>query len=161
MFRIILAMSFPKQKILTYLDSVSEEVSMHVAKCAMYQDTLGRYNHWIHELAIWISDGNQMTCKPGDKKLKPHDYENTIFGFLGDSVTDAEINLHKLQRYNSKFGSESYPYVEVDDSMVDRMYRLSRALIKAIVPVMSSRNDFRVAQIETKLHEALDPECLK
>lgn len=160
MFRIIVAMSSTRQKLLSYLDGVSKEVALHIAKCAMYQDSLGRYNHWIHELAIWISDGNDMTCKPGNKKLKPRDYEDTIFGFLGDGVADARTNLHELQRYNKRYESESYPYIEVDADMVDRMYRASRSVVRAFVPLMASTNDLELKQIEQKLHQALDKECL-
>lgn len=161
MFRVVLAMSASRQKIIGYLDGASKEVALHVAKCAMYQDTLGRYNHWIHELAIWISDGNDMTCKPGSKKLRVRDYEDTIFGFLGDGVSDAKTNLHELQRYNRKFDTESYPYVEVTGDMINRMYRASRAVVTTFAPLMASRNDLELEQIEDKLHEALDPECLK
>lgn len=160
MFRVILAMSAPRQKIIGYLDGASKEVAMHVAKCAMYQDTLGRYNHWIHELAIWISDGNDMTCKPGNRKLRARDYEDTIFGYLGDGVSDAKTNLHELQRYNRKFEAESYPEVQVDDDMIDRMYRASRAVTQTFAPLMTSKNDLELKQIENKLHEALDKECL-
>lgn len=161
MFRIILGMSQQRKKIINYLDGVSKEVAMHIAKCVMYGNSLGRYDHWIHELAIWISDGNDMVCKPNDKKLKSEDYEDSIFGFLGDARSDAKVNLHELQRYNKKFEDESYPYVEDDDEMIDRMFNASQLIIRKLVPIMSVKNNLDRRDIEGLIHDALDDICLK
>ena len=150
-------MSTHRSAIIEFLDGWSKDVALHLAKCAMYQDSLGRYNHWVHELASWIVDGANMTCKPNDRKLKPNEYEDTIFKYFGTAVSDAERNLRELQRYNKKYGSESYPYVEIDDAMVNKMFDASQALMENIIPLMASKNKFKMRDMETYIHDAIDP----
>ena len=145
------------------MESWGELIEEHLSKCAMYGDTLsgGKYNHWIEdELATYLSDTNDATFKPKGSKLKPHDYESLLFGGLGDDRTDARICLHNLQAYNRK-QKESYPYVTVDDDMIDKMYRASQAIINKFVPILSTKNSLSKKDIESILHNILDPICLK
>ena len=160
MFRVILAMSNKRKDVIDFLDSLSKDVMFHIAKCSMYGDSLGRYNHWVRELSIWISDANDKTCKPKGKKLTPREYADTIFDKLGTSEADARVNLHTLQRYNSRFGDEAYPFVPVDDDMISRMYTASKAVISQFSNLLSTQNDLDQHDIEQELHKVLDPKCL-
>lgn len=157
----IQAMSLDKHKLINKLDSWSEEITEHVAKCVMYGTTLGesKYNHWIeHEIATWICDANDFTCKHNNKKLKPRDYEDHLFGYLGDSIAEARANLHGLQLHNKKF-YESYPYIEVDDDMIRKMFDASQQILAQFVPILSSKNSLTKDDIQSILHNILDPIC--
>ena len=160
MFRIILGMSEQRKRVLTFLDGLADRIVEHVAKCAMYQNSLGRYDHWVHELAVWFADANDKTCKPNNKKLSVQEYKDTILDGLGTSSADARINLHELQHYNKKYEDESYPYVEVDEDMIERMYKASQAVIGKIAPLLASKNNLDRPDIELMLHETLDTICL-
>lgn len=159
----ISAMATEQKKLIKQLESWEEIVTEHIAKCVMYGDSLGidKYNHWVeHEIATWLSDANDILVKPFNKKLKPHDYQSTLFAGLGDDKVDARVALHELQRRNNK-STEPYPYVEVDDKMIEKMFEVSGLIVKTFVPILSDTNSLSKKDIETKLHEVLDPICLK
>ena len=157
----IRAMSIEKNKLEKRMEAWSELIAEHLAKCAMYGDSLGegKYNHWIeHELATWISDTNDAICKHNNKKLKPKQYEEMLFGWLGNSRVDARVNLHELQRYN-KSTSDPYPDVPVDDAMIDRMYKISKLVVQRFVPILATRNSLTKQDVESILHNIIDPVC--
>ena len=150
-----------RNKLLVRLDAWGEEVAEHLAKCAMYGDSLGqgKYDHWIKdELATWISDANEAICKHNNGKLKPKQYEDTLFGFLGDSYVEARMNLHALQSRNKRY-SDAYPFKQVDSAMIERMYSISNAVIAKFVPLLSSKNTFTKDDVEILLHSVIDPVC--
>lgn len=157
----IRAMSIEKSKLEKRMEAWSVLIAEHLAKCAMYGDSLGqgKYNHWVeHELATWLSDTNEIVCKHNNKKLKPRQYEEQLFGWLGNSRADARVNLHELQRKN-RSSSEPYPEVEVDDKMIEGMYQISQAVIERFVPLLATRNSLTKQDIESILHNIMDPIC--
>lgn len=154
-------MAEPKDKIKKKMDARSDKITEHLAKCAMYGDSLGegKYNHWIeHELANWISEINDLVSKPDGKKLKLRFYEDILFGGLGDSRADAKANLTDLEIYNSRTANP-YPKVDIDDEMIDRMFKISEAMISKIAPILSTKNSFDKADFEVLLHSIMDPIC--
>jgi hypothetical protein len=160
-FIYICAMAEPKGKIKKKMKARSDKLVEHIAKCAMYGDTLGesKYNHWIeHEIANWISEINELVSKPDNKKLKPKFYENILFGGLGDDLSHAKANLTDLQIYNSR-KSNPYPEVKIDSAMINRMYVISQQMFGKIVPILSTKNNFSKKDIEQILHNILDPVC--
>lgn len=160
-FVYICAMAEPKDKIKKKMKTRSDKIVEHLAKCAMYGDSLGpgKYNHWIeHELATWISEINELVSKPDGKKLKLKFYQDILFGALGDSRADAKANLTDLQIYNSR-KSNPYPKVEIDDDMVDRMCIISENMLGKIAPILSTKNNFNKRDIEQLLHNLIDPSC--
>lgn len=157
----IKGMAIDRSKLITRMEAWDQEIVEHLAKCAMYGETLGygKYNHWIEdELATWLSDTNDAICKHNKGKLKPKQYESILFASLGDSRVDARINLHELQRYNKK-KTNSYPEVPVDDKMVERMYLISERVKEEFVPLLASINNLSKEDIEEKLHSIIDPIC--
>jgi len=159
----IYAMSTERKKFIKQLESWEEELTEHIAKCVMYGDSLGvnKYNHWIeHEIATWLNDANDTLVKPSNKKLKPRDYASTLFAGLGTDRVDARVVLHDLQRMNHK-SAEPYPDVDVDSAMIERMFQASNSIVKTFLPILSSVNSLSKEDIERKLHEVLDPICLK
>ena len=68
----IKGMSVKKSSLEDKMAQFGKQIEMHIAKCAMYGDSLefGKYDHWISEIANWISDINQIYVKPSNKKLK-------------------------------------------------------------------------------------------
>lgn len=150
-----------KDKIKDKMIARSDKITEHLAKCAMYGDSLGssKYNHWVeHELANWISEINELICKPDNKKLKSKFYENLLFGGLGDDLSDAKANLTDLQLYNGK-KPNPYPFVDIDEDMVRRMYQISQEMFGKIVPILSTKNSYNTKDIEVILHHILDPVC--
>ena len=157
----ILAMAMDKSRLEKRMDAWSDVIAQHLAKCAMYGDTLpgDKYNHWIEdEIATYIRDTNDIVCKHNKRKLKPKQYEDKLFGWLSNDAAEARSNLHDLQIHNKK-SSQPYPYVEVDDVMVERMRKISEQVIKVFVPLLASVNSATKYEIETKLHEIIDPVC--
>ena len=43
--------------------------------------------------------------------------------------------------------------------MVNRMYQVTQAMLGKIVPILSSKNRFTKKDIESLLHNILDPVC--
>lgn len=147
-----------KQKMLSWGALIEE----HVCKCVMYGDSLpgDKYNHWIEdELATWLSDCNDVTFKPSNKKLKSAEYDKLLFGGLGDELSDARICLHNLQVHNSKHRN-AYPFRQVDDEMVHKLYVLTAELREKFLPILSTRNSLSKRNIAALLHDILDPICL-
>ena len=160
-FIYIQAMSIAQSDLVAKIRARRVKVAEHLEKCAMYGDMLGegKYNHWIeHELATWISEINELTTKPSGKKLKPEAYSELLFGLLGDERADSHSALIDLQLYNSK-KKEQYPYIEIDNKMVNRMYRVTQEMLGKVVPILSSKNRFTKKDIENLLHNLLDPIC--
>ena len=157
----IQAMSLDQRDIIDKMRARRKKIAEHLAKCAMYGDSLGpgKYNHWIeHELATWISEINEITCKPKGKKLKASKYADNLFGLLGDDKADSRSALIDLQLYNSTKKNQ-YPEVKIDDDMVDRMFAVSKQMLGKVVPLLSVKNDFSKQDIENLLHSLLDPIC--
>lgn len=160
-FIYIQAMSIAQSDLINKIKARRQKVAEHLEKCAMYGDTLGegKYNHWIeHELATWISEINELTTKPSGKKLKPEAYSELLFGLLGNERSDSRSALIDLQLYNSK-KKDQYPYIEIDNKMVNRMYKITQDMLGKIVPLLSSKNRFTKKDIESLLHSMLDPVC--
>lgn len=157
----IFAMATSKDKLEQRMESWSELIAEHLSKCAMYGDTLpnNKYNHWIEdELATWISDINDTVCKHNKKKLKARQYEDGLFGWLSDSPVEARANLHHQQILNRN-AARSYPDVEVDINMIDRMTTISTAVLRVFVPMLASKNTLSKKDIEAELHKLIDPVC--
>ena len=157
----IFAMAMGKARLEKRMDAWSDLIAEHLSKCAMYGDTLpgDKYNHWIEdEIATYISDTNDIVCKHNKRKLKVKQYENRLFGWLSDEAAEAKSNLHNLQIQNKK-ALESYPYVEVDEAMIERMRKISGQVVSTFVPILSSINNITKDEIEDKLHHIIDPVC--
>jgi hypothetical protein len=151
-----------RKKLISTLDAYDELIVEHLAKCAMYCNSLpgDKYNHWIEdELATWLSDVNDSVCKQNNGKLKKKQYAEGLFGGLGNSEVDARINLRLLQEHNKK-AKDPYPYVEIDEAMISRMHIISEQVIQKFVPILASRNTIDKDDIAFMLHRIIDPVCL-
>ena len=159
-FVYIKAMSLSQSDIIHKMKGRRDKVAEHLSKCAMYGDALGlnKYNHWIRELATWISDINEIVSKPKGKKLKAKQYSENLFGLLGDERADSRSALVDLQLYNSR-KSNPYPEIEIDDAMIERMLLITEDMHGKVVPLLSVRNNFNRNDIESLLHNILDPIC--
>lgn len=157
----IFGMSVEKAKLMKRMDAWSDHIALHLSKCAMYGDTLPgeKYDHWIEELSVWLFSANDMTCKPNNKKLKPAQYESLLFGWLSDETAEARSNLHDLQMHNSKYNENSYPYIKVDNAMIERMRKISADVLKVFVPILASKNNLTLEDTRNKLHAIIDPVC--
>lgn len=157
----IFGMAIEKNKLMKRMDAWSDNIAIHLSKCAMYGNTLpgDKYDHWIEELAVWIFSANDMTCKPNNKKLKPAQYESMLFGWLSGEAAEARGNLHDLQIHNKKYNETSYPYIQVDDDMIERMRKISEGVLETFIPILASKNELTKADIQQKLHDIIDPVC--
>lgn len=157
----IFGMSVEKAKLMKRMDAWSDHIASHLSKCAMYCDTLPgeKYDHWIEELSVWLFSANDMTCKPNNKKLKPAQYESLLFGWLSDETAEARSNLHDLQMHNSKYNENSYPYIKVDNAMIERMRKISADVLKVFVSILASKNNLTLEDTRNKLHAIIDPVC--
>lgn len=156
----IKAMALSRAELIKIMESYSHEISQHVAKCSMYCDSLGngKYDHWISEIAGWISYINNIVCKFNKGKLKPQQYADTLFGGLSDDLNDAEAILHALQIHNGK-SVNPYPFREVDYNMSKRMVDCGKIIIETFVPILAVKNNLTSSSIKAILHDILDPIC--
>ena len=157
----ILGMALEKSKLNTRMELFGSKVAEHLAKCAMYGDSLpeNKYNYWIsHELATYISNINNTVCKHNNNKLKATQYETIFFGWLSKDAAEAEGNLCDLQAKNEE-ARNPYPYVPIDDDMIQRMTAISSAVIDKFVPLLSCINTITKQDIEQIPHHIIDPVC--
>ena len=156
----IQGMTLKKEKLLKRMDSYSTEIAFHLAKCVMYGDSLGngKYDHWISEISNWISSVNECICKHNNKKLKAHQYQNSLFADLGDSLTEAKMNLQDVQ-ISCKKSVNRYPYRELDKEMIDTMYIVSMEIMHTFSNLLATMNDTTQSDIDKMLHDILDDRC--
>lgn len=155
----VFCMSLPRGKVKDKIEAISDIVLAYVCKCVLYADITGDYNHWVEgELANWISMINDLTVKPGNKKLKEHDYDKFLLSGFGNDMADARINLNLF--YNDfRKSSEPYPEVNITNEMVVKMYNVTTKFHETIPKMLSQANNFTQQDIAVKLHDILDPIC--
>lgn len=118
----IFSMSYTRKKALDILYSYSDNINDHILKCIIYKDTKPNdVKHWIVEICSWLHRADNVTSKT---KLKPRDYEDTIFSAFGNSIVDARINLENFYDKFVKFSSTPYPKFEVTSSLVNDTFEV-------------------------------------
>jgi len=153
MFRYVYAMSMPRSTALERASFYAGSLMEHLIKIVVYHDIRAEYvNHWIGEISSWLSDAGSITVKPDGRKLKPSDYMDTIFGWIGDELNDYRSLLDKFQHDNKrgKFNYEdnrAYPAVETTDELCKELWDVCTNLVEQTLPMLCgsdscSRGDY-------------------
>lgn len=109
----ILAMAFPRKKILSRLNNYSEEINQHIMECVIYKDILpDTLNHWISEISSWMSIASNQKC---NSELKESDYIDSLFSDFGEDVDDAMANILHYWGWNHK--NKQYPDFEPTEEL--------------------------------------------
>ena len=145
----IFAMSMQRPIAIRELNGLSNTLAQHVCKISIYDDTLQCKDHWIHELADYISQANDITVKPKNNKLKLRDYENEFYGVLGETEKDANVFLNSFYRRNLR--SKQYPAVAITKEMCKRYIELSQFLINYCKALLSFNNELSLEDIENDI----------
>ena len=154
MFRLrrkIYGMAVNRSKAITELDSLSNQLCLHVAKCVIFENTLNCLGHWINEIAIWLNKANRIQCK---SKLKRKDYEDTLFGFFGNDAIDAENMLDYFDTWNVNHDYQ-YPKFDIDNDLIIKMERVADELKQMAIPILLSGNTLAVSEWYSKLESIL------
>lgn len=118
------------------LKSLAEPLLAHAMKLAIYEDSTGNQDHWISEIAEYLSIANDITIKPKSKKFNKSVYDQYLFGGFGDTVKDAAVNVRMFRLHNTKY-PEFYP----DKDMFARAYEVSRVIQELGSEYLTIRND--------------------
>ena len=148
-------MSMQRPIAIRELNGLSQTLAQHVCKLSIYDDTLNCKDHWIHELADYISQANDITVKPKNTKLKLRDYENEFYGVLGETEKDANVFLNSFYRRNTV--SKKYPVVDISDEMKKRYVELSLFLIDYCRSLLPYSNELSLEEIEEDIKNRRKP----
>lgn len=130
----IFGMSYPKSKALQILDANSKQLNAHLIKYVLYKDIRkDSKHHWINEMSAWLNSANRVTCK---SKLRERDYEDTLFGWFGTTIDDAEINLELFYNEYVKRSPKPYPEFEITPSIVNDLYDVYIQLKRIALPIL-------------------------
>ena len=161
MFRRIYAMSLPRSKALAHADAYSESLIEHVIKVIVYGNIRSDFvDHWIGEMSRWLYEAGKITVKPDGRKLRAKDYENTIFGWMGDQLNDYSNALSKFQHENKqgKFSyedKEPYPYVEPSVELASKLMTVCLNLINVAIPMLTSSATYSIGDYNKVLKDIL------
>ena len=146
------SMSTSRNRAIELASRYSTTLAEHVAKCVIYSNTTNNLEHWVGEISHKLSIVNQITLKPSGKKLIPKSYEDTIFDSMGTDKADVYILLEDLHYQYEK----TYPPFDVTDGLIDRLFRVFSEMKKAIIPILSSKNDFVDRNFRSLIYDILN-----
>lgn len=161
MFRYVYAMSIPRDKALARASFYSDSLIEHLIKIVVYHDVKSDFiSHWIGEISRWLYDAGSIIVKPDGKKLKPDDYMDTLFGWMGDDIDDYRSLLDKFQHDNKrgKFNYEdkkSYPPVETSPELCKELMAVCHCLIDSFISMLLSNESFSIGDYNTMLNKVL------
>lgn len=157
----IYGMSYDRSTAKMKIASLSNKVEEHILKCIIYGNSTNSYQGWVKELAAWISFVNDVTIKPGKKKLKRKDYEDTLFKCIGDDVADVRLSLLSFQmNFASDRSNEPYREFEIDEYLVKKAYKVLINFKSKIGEILPIRNDLETSEIASIIHSTIDKYCL-
>lgn len=153
----IYGMSVDRPKAISSLKEDAETLQIHILKCVVYGDTTHNFDYWIEiEIAQYLHMANSITLKPKATKGKPDMYLRTIFGYIGDSEVDANVDLERF-RMRIQQGKIDYPMYDITPDMVHTLYETYMLVIETILPILTSKNNMGKEDFYPILHKILDP----
>lgn len=141
------AMSLERSKALRRAGEYSQEMIEHIIKVLAYSDIRELdVDHWISEIAQWLSDTDNLTVKPKNSKLKKDDIMHTTFSSMGDELRDyeSELNLflhHNRRGYFNYENKESYPEFEITSDLVAMFKDCCTDIIDETITMLVDKQD--------------------
>lgn len=133
--RPIFGMSYTRSKAIEQIKGLSDPIERHLIKCIVYGDTTNDLYHWVHdEIAQYLHSIHTICVKPNNKKLKRTQYEDLIFGSFGNTRNDVKTSLLIFRAWNNR--TKQYPEFEVDEDMVDRLFKTVTNMKEKVIPIL-------------------------
>lgn len=136
------------------MESFSLIISEHIIKLVMYSAIQpNNIDGWIHTIANWIHQADDIKLKPNAKKPDKHMIESKLFRFMGDDIRDYERMLWAFQADNlsGKFNFENngpYPQFEIDDDASRSLMIACNLLLQKVTPLLIDKQDHTLAEYE-------------
>ena len=138
----IRAFSLPRKKAIEKLDGPSMKLDEHITKCVIYGEYQNEsFKHWSHEIATWLQscDGSNIS----GANLKVKDYQDSLFGHFGTTISDAYDNLNYFQannpdKHHSGSHSNPLPYFRINDDMVKCLYDCYNDIVDICIPILQA-----------------------
>ena len=149
----IFGMANPKKFVLDKLYSFTNQLSDHIIKCVVYQNSLTTDpEHWIHEIAVWLNASNKLRCK---SKMNWEDYQDTLFAAFGDELSDAEWQLEDFKRRKCKRSLGQYPDFEIDSTLITDLFTTYQKILNLSEPWLVSQQVHSVNEWKKELESIL------
>ena len=138
----IRAFALPRKKAINKLDSYSEQLDEHIIKCIIFGTYRPEsFDHWAHEVCTWIHSCDSANISGA--KLKPKDYEDSLFGYFGDTEQETRENLVQfisgnLYRNHKKDPKGALPYFKINDTMVNNLYNCYNDIKDTCIPILQT-----------------------
>ncbi len=154
----ILGMAYERPKGLSILRKNADTLSNHVLKCVAYGNSTGDLSHWVEdEIADYLRIANEVYLKPKSNKPKKSDFISTLFATFGDDARDAKCNLLQFLVDNRKRKfDKQYPIYDVTVELIQRLYTAYQNLIEAMIPILTTKNDYDKEDLIPIIYEAVD-----
>lgn len=155
----IRAMSFKRDRARKEAGIFADTMLEHVIKIIGYHDIRSEHvPHWIDEIAGWLYEVDDITVKPGAKKLKDDDIRDTTFGAMGDELSDYRRALAKFKHDNKqgKFNYEdkiAYPDLEITENLIRDLKNCCFDIIEVTTPMLIDKKDHSKEEYRAKLTE--------
>ena len=156
MKRYIRSMSFERRSAEKHVRSYQKVATDHIIEIVVYKNSSNDYNHWIDELSAWFVDINDtdLKIKRNPPKFKWHEYEEFVFGLLGQTTSDAKGALLSYKANNIK-----YPDFEIDRNLVLNLRGAASDLSDKMCGIWSTFRSHSISteEMNSELHSILDP----
>lgn len=147
MKRYIFAMSLEKDKAKHMIASFSITIMEHIIKLLIYSDIRkDDVDGWLNTIARCLHNADDITVKPHNKKLKSKDILSSLFGYMGDDLSDYRRTLYafKEDNRNGKFNFENkgpYPDFDVTPELYENLMYICYELIDKSMPLLTDKRE--------------------
>ena len=145
----VFAFAHPRKHVEERVASLQPKLHEHLLKILIYGNTSQNLNHWINELAEFVSIINDYEVKPNNKKLPSHRYEEILRKELGESLRDARANLGYFKATHT--GLNKYPSFTITPDLIQHVHEKREQFISAVVDIVSVSNDLTTDDIAEQL----------
>ena len=128
-------MAYSRGDVMPKIDSYTGMVKEHVMKCIVYENSTNDFNHWVNEIANFLSIINDFRIKTKTGKLKYEDYLNNGFYNHGNDYRDMNVGLRDFS-YNKK-----YPHFEVTDEMTQKLLNVYTRIAEDCSRIFADKNN--------------------
>lgn len=140
-------MSLEKDKAKRQIASFSLTIMEHAIKLLVYSDIrTDSINGWINTIARCLHNADDITIKPHNRKLKSKDIMSSLFGYMGDDVSDYRRALFAFKEDNrhGKFNYENktpYPDFDVTAELSESLMYFCYDIIDRSLPLLIDKRD--------------------
>lgn len=143
-----------RQKAITRIQSLSDNIEDSIIKLCIFEDNTRDYQHQIDELATWFDTINKVVLKSSKSKFSYDEYDELVFGGFGTSYSDCKLALLAWKANNQK--SKKYSDVDITKSDVNQLFAVVSQLREQFNELFASKNSVTRHSILDMLAEIFD-----